>query len=302
MSATEVVNKIVSSLLWVLFGHFSQSFDWLGFYIWSTNDFSIQKPIVRALVMMPFVRFWGDVLYRILNQTTSDFFSSVYPAILWYTGEIFGDSYLPYKALAMLGGGVTPTTTPRMQRIARWSILISFGLFASSKIAQIIWRFVAFYSLNITEAQFFKITSYMDGVVCFLGVFADMVSCYVMYKQSSDTLQMRKTGLIKMIKHSSVFRMSLAVGLKLMNGVFLILNPCEAEQNECYYGFLRSVITTIDYQFYYMDFFFSRYANSLDSQPQSPNTSTTKKMQHSKGSSNPHTAGPSSSLLSTTDA
>ncbi|KAJ3066465.1 hypothetical protein HK102_007650 [Quaeritorhiza haematococci] len=260
----DILNTTLSSILWILFAHFSQTFDWLGFYVWATNEFSIRKPLVRALVMMPFIRFWGDVLYRILDQATTGRLKSTYPAVFWYIGEIFGDSYLPYKALAMLGvGGSTPSNSPRMQRFYRVAIISSFSLFAGTKVAQIVYRFVAEYGgLNLSDVNYFRITSYFDSVVCFLGVFADLVCCAIMYRQSKELSKFRETGLLTTIKNSSVFRLTLAVAFKLMNGVFLILNPCESEAHVCYYGFLRSVLTTIDYQFYYMDFFFSRYASA----------------------------------------
>ncbi|KAJ3316954.1 hypothetical protein HDV06_002530 [Boothiomyces sp. JEL0866] len=62
--------------------------------------------------------------------------------------------------------------------------------------------------------------------------------------------------------NSSLARMSIVVGLKLFNGVFFSTHLCGAFETVCQYGFLRGVITTVDYQLYYLDYLLSRNANT----------------------------------------
>jgi hypothetical protein len=244
-----VVDTILASVLWCLFGHYSQTFDWLAFYVWLKNDCKLDKPLVRALVLMPLFRFLGDIVNRALGDWVTDGNAAAsIPSPLWYLGEIYGDSYLPMKALAMLGSG---------QKGYRAAVWFGFACFALPKVGSIVFRLYA-YANKFDTASFFYGVSTIDSIVCFTGALSDLIVCFVMYRRSEELMEFRSSNLLQIIKQSSLARVLLMFGLKILNGAFFVAHPCGAFETVCQYGFLRGVITTVDYQLYYLDYFLSK--------------------------------------------
>lgn len=77
-------------------------------------------------------------------------------------------------------------------------------------------------------------------------------------KLGSSTSQSSKQGgllgVVQVIQKSSLARVVIMSVVKIINGAFFVTHPCDSFQTQCYYGFLRGVITTVDYQLYYMDY------------------------------------------------
>jgi hypothetical protein len=236
----------ISILLWIAFSHYSQQFDWIGFYVWAINDFRLNKSVVRALVLMPFLRWLGDSSHKILAQIFPNphLASVVFPAPFWYLGEIFGDSYLPVKALALLQS---------QHSFQRHIVRFNFCMFAGIKVANVVFRFYGFFS-GMPREQFFNTLSVFDSVTSFVGVFCDLVCCGMMIWVTQSLLKSVKRNILVLIRNSSIFRLSLATTLTLLSGIFGLFNRCETDQHSCAFGFLRDAIITIDYQFYYLDY------------------------------------------------
>jgi hypothetical protein len=250
MSATDIANTVVSEVFWVFFaGGGSQAFYWLAFFIWATNDFKVNKGIIRALVFMPMFRFFGDCARMIVFHSAPKGSTLVWtiPSPLWYTGEIFGDSYLCFKTLSFA-----------KTKFQRYSVMAAFTCFASVKVVNIIFRWIHSFSGGAAE-EYYRALGIFDAVTCFVGAASDFYCCSMMYLSSKQLLSFRKSGILMNVKNSSLFRLVLATIIKTICGILFVANPCDSDQDACKYGFLRSVIITVDYQFYYMDYFFSRY-------------------------------------------
>lgn len=261
---------IISNALWFMFGHYSQQckspspstsltlenlVDWLGFYVWAINDFKIEKAIPASLILMPFFRWLGDISNYVLKQifdAPNAIAPAALPAIFWYTGEIFGDSYLPIKTLALCGSSVKK----------KWAVYFGFALFAGSKLAQVIFRYTSV-AMQTPPAVFHSRVSYLDGAVCFTGVLSDAICCLIMYQSSSEILQFSQAtqvrSLMTTIKNSSFARMTLLLVIKIVNGIFLVTHPCTIDSTVCSFGFLRSLIATVDYQMYYLDYLLCKH-------------------------------------------
>lgn len=229
--------------------------DWLGFYVWAINDFKIEKAIPASLILMPFFRWLGDISNYVLKQvfdTPNAIAPAALPAIFWYTGEVFGDSYLPIKTLALCGSSTKK----------RWAVFLGFGLFVATKVAQVIFRYTSV-ALQTSPAVFFSRVSYLDGAVCFTGVLSDAICCLIMYQSSTEILQFSQAtqvrSLMTTIKNSSFARMTILLIIKIINGIFLVTHPCTIDSMVCSFGFLRSLITTLDYQMYYLDYLLCKH-------------------------------------------
>ncbi|KAJ3273138.1 hypothetical protein HDV01_004777 [Terramyces sp. JEL0728] len=158
MSDSEALNTpliIANGVLWSLFGHFSQSFDWLAVYLWMVNDFQLTNPIVRALVLMPALRLLGDAtwegidIYDQIYNTQSVVMKAALPSPLWYAGELMGDTYLPLKATVISGND-------RNVKILVWG---AYSFLAAGKIGQdAVWEGLdAYDSLHNTTSGFAQI-------------------------------------------------------------------------------------------------------------------------------------------------
>lgn len=56
------------------------------------NDLKVDKPTVRALIYMPLLRWFGDIVHKIISEVLpGSLMNASVPAPLWYAGEIIGD-------------------------------------------------------------------------------------------------------------------------------------------------------------------------------------------------------------------
>lgn len=109
----------------------------------------------------------------------------------------------------------------------------------------------------------FNGVSYLDSATCFTGTISDVICCVIIYQKSNRLMKLGATvtgrpgsllGIVEHIKKSSLARVVIMSAVKIVNGAFLVTHPCEMNTEVCQYGFLRGVITTLDYQLYYMDY------------------------------------------------
>ncbi|KAI8900651.1 hypothetical protein BC833DRAFT_245650 [Globomyces pollinis-pini] len=250
-----LVDKIFSSLLWILFGHWSQAFDWLGFYVWVSNDFRCDTGILRSLILMPVFRWVGDAIWKCLTTLEfSKLWRAAIPSVFWYSGEIIGDTYLPMIAWGM--------TQPN-EKWKRFIIMFGFSLIATSKIVNCIWRYTGA-SMNVKEAVFYRNLSYLDSVTCFTGVINDLCCSYVIYRKSAKVVlrsRSKRTPLVRAlqsIKQSCLVRIAILTVFKTINAIFYISNPCLDIITTCKFSFLREILITVDYQFYYLDYLLTK--------------------------------------------
>ncbi|KAJ3322031.1 hypothetical protein HDV06_003632 [Boothiomyces sp. JEL0866] len=254
---------VVNAILFALFGHSSQPFDWIALYLWIINDFSVSNPVVRSLVFMPFFRFLGDVLnkaiatyFSLVNTYTADFANITQyglPGILWYTGELYGDMYLPLKASAICGG----------HRLSRFAIWGAYGLILIGKIAQIIKGYYFAYLIHVEDCL--ELYTYclnsLDIYVVYAGMINDCVCSIVLYSHATKLIEFKPKKLLRVIQKNSSFRVIIYTVFKLAVGIYWSFNVCEANisYENCPFYFLRNIITTLDYQLYYLDFLFIQY-------------------------------------------
>ncbi|KAI8900650.1 hypothetical protein BC833DRAFT_618303 [Globomyces pollinis-pini] len=250
-----LIDKIFSTVLWILFGHWSQAFDWLGFYVWVSNDFRCDTGILRSLILMPLFRWMGDGMWKVLNTfEVYKYLQDSIPSIFWYAGEIIGDTYLPCLAWGM--------TRPN-EKFNRFIILFGFISISGSKIANVCWRFTGA-SLNVHEDVYFRNISFIDSVTCFAGVVNDLCCSYVIYRKSSRVVteaKMKSTPLIRAlqsIKNSCLVRIAILTVFKTINAIFYLSNPCLETITYCKWSFLREILITVDYQFYYFDYLLTK--------------------------------------------
>ena len=258
------VDTVITSILWLLFGHYSQTFDWLAIYVWMTNDFRVDKPATRSLIYMPLFRWLGDLVHKIISEAAPGSLANAsIPAPLWYAGEIWGDFYIPAIALAML---------PSHAKFARVAVYCGYSLFALNKVANCIWRLYVF-GIGGGEVMFFNGVSILDSATCWTGAISDLICCYVIYTKTEEMSRVaarsaKSTGALSnifdLLKNSSLIRIYLMVSVKILNGAFFVTHLCGAFETVCPYGFLRGVITTVDYQLYYMDYLLAQFMKHAD--------------------------------------
>ena len=71
-----------------------------------------------------------------------------------------GDFYIPSIVLPMI---------PEHAKFSRRAVWLGYGLFAGSKVANCIARFVAYF-LSMDESKFFPILSMIDAITCLVGI------------------------------------------------------------------------------------------------------------------------------------
>ncbi|KAJ3273131.1 hypothetical protein HDV01_004770 [Terramyces sp. JEL0728] len=181
---------IINSILWTLFGHFSQPFDWLALYLWIVNDFMITNPVVRSLVLMPGLRMLGDAIwegidtYDNIRNTTSPFMQSALPSPLWYIGELIGDTYLPLKAAAIAGD----------DRTSYFIIWAGYSLVVVGKVGQIIGRSYLWFRSQYDSSQvpLTYFTNSMDIYIMFAGMVNDYICSKVDAPVTSSSPKLKK--------------------------------------------------------------------------------------------------------------
>ncbi|KAJ3260944.1 hypothetical protein HK103_006899 [Boothiomyces macroporosus] len=244
---------IINAVLWSLFGHFSQSFDWLAVYLWMVNDFQLTNPIVRSLVLMPAFRLLGDAAWQGINtydaihNTDSPFMKSAFPAPLWYTGELIGDTYLPLKAVVISGN----------QRTTNTIIWGAYSFLAAGKIGQVIGKNYCWYMSRYSNSQqlLTYISNTLDIYVLFAGILNDVVCSLILYSKAKEISKIKPRQLLKTIQTNSSFRIIGYTLFKIIIGIYWGLNICDTNYDICPFYFLRDIIITLDYQLYYLDYF-----------------------------------------------
>ncbi|KAJ3322032.1 hypothetical protein HDV06_003633 [Boothiomyces sp. JEL0866] len=237
---------VTNAVLWSLFGHFSQSFDWLAIYLWVVNDFQISNPIVRALVLMPALRLLGDAAWQGINtygtihNIDNPFMKSAFPAPLWYAGELMGDTYLPLKASAIAGNY-------RTTNILIWG---AYSCLAAGKIGQVIGK-----NYCCSQNLLTSISNTLDIYVLFAGILNDVVCSLVLYTKAKEMSKIKPRQILKTIQTNSSFRIIGYTLFKIIIGIYWGLNVCDTNYDVCPFYFLRDIIITLDYQLYYLDYF-----------------------------------------------
>jgi hypothetical protein len=241
--------------------HGSQSFDWIAFYIFLTNGCSLQKKLVKCLVMMPLLRAIGDTMWIIIdkirqgNPEINFLWASAFPSPFWYAGEIYGDLYLPYKAVAMV------KDIPKW----RWAIWVSFAPFAVGKVTQVIFRLYSLATLN--DGPFYWIfSSYSDIYLMFTSIFVDFVCCGAMYQRSKGlTASINTSNVLQMIQKSSLLRVAIMTTIKFVVGCYWMTTICIEDYATCPTSYLRWVTITVEYQLYYLDFLLTKNESTGES-------------------------------------
>ncbi|KAJ3366330.1 hypothetical protein HDU91_001880 [Kappamyces sp. JEL0680] len=236
---------IAQTVTWVLFDHWSQSSDWLGLFIFATNDWSIENPIVRALVMMPFLRFLGDLVWRTIYyiMPASIVLNSSLPGPLWFSGELFGDTYLPFKALAFC------RDFPQRRK----AVYAGYSLIFLVKGGNCVFRLV-FCVLQLETAVFFNILSYFDMASCVVSSISDCICCYIIYKSADQITSKKVNWITSLLKTLVLNRFVFMLVIRLITGLLLTLYPCDSAAVACTLGPLRDVFIKIEYQVCYLDY------------------------------------------------
>ncbi|KAI8902677.1 hypothetical protein BC833DRAFT_225814 [Globomyces pollinis-pini] len=148
------------------------------------------------------------------------------------------------------------------ERFNRFIILFGFITISGSKIANICWRFTGA-GLNVHEDVYYRNMSLIDSVTCFTGVINDLCCSYVIYRKSSRVVTEAKksTPLIRAlqsIKNSCLVRISILTIFKTINAIFYLSHTCLENIDNCKWSFLREILITVDYQFYYLDYLLTR--------------------------------------------
>ncbi|KAJ3273139.1 hypothetical protein HDV01_004778 [Terramyces sp. JEL0728] len=264
---------IINSILWTLFGHFSQPFDWLALYLWIVNDFMITNPVVRSLVLMPGLRMLGDAIwegidtYDNIRNTTSPFMQSALPSPLWYIGELIGDTYLPLKAAAIAGD----------DRTSYFIIWAGYSLVVVGKVGQIIGRSYLWFRSQYDSSQvpLTYFTNSMDIYIMFAGMVNDYICSVILYTNAKKLFNIKRKEFLKTIQTNSSFRIVIYTIFKTAVGIYWSLNICDAYYTTCPFYFLRDIIITLDYQMYYLDYFLiQHYGKKVDA----PVTSSSPKL------------------------
>ena len=159
---------------------------------------------------------------------------------------------------------------------ARIAVWIGYSLFALNKIGNCGWRILA-YVKGMDADLFFLGVAYLDAFACFtgqvinLGMLSDVICCSILYKRTSNVFRLaeaadegkERSGISKLanlVRRSSLFRICLISVIKIVSGSFMLSHLCFTQNEKCEYGFLRGVITTVDYQLYYMDYLLTQSA------------------------------------------
>ncbi|KAJ3322033.1 hypothetical protein HDV06_003634 [Boothiomyces sp. JEL0866] len=248
---------IINAVLWSLFGHFSQPFDWIALYLWIVNNNQLSNPVVRSLVLMPTFRLLGDAVwegldaYDSLHNTTSGFAMIALPSPLWYAGELMGDMYLPLKANAI----VSNDTIPKM---LVWGI---YSLIVGGKISQIIGRYYYWYQSqwDSSQAKVAYFVNTVDIYIMFVGILSDLICSIILYSRAKDMFNIKRKQILKTIQTNSSFRIVVYTIFKVIIGIYWAMNICDATYVDCPFYFLRDIIITLDYQLYYLDYFLIQY-------------------------------------------
>jgi hypothetical protein len=225
---------------------------------------SLEKKLVRALVLMPLLRYLGDVgwiVIDLIRQNTpgmTTLWAVVLPAPLWYIGEIIGDTYLPYKAVAMV------------KDRPKWIYAIwgTFFTFAGGKIANTIFRFYALISGMGASPFYWSFSSYVDIYLLFTSIYVDIICCLAMYQTSKGlNLASKKLGdIMKLIKTSSLLRIGIMTCVKLLVGGYWLTTVCIEDYAICPTGWLRNITITVEYQLYYLDYLLTRNCSGVSEQ------------------------------------
>ncbi|KAJ3310878.1 hypothetical protein HDV04_004573 [Boothiomyces sp. JEL0838] len=248
---------IINAVLWSLFGHFSQPFDWIALYLWIVNNYQLSNPVVRSLVLMPTFRLLGDAVwegldaYDSLHNTTSGFAMIALPSPLWYAGELMGDMYLPLKASTIVG-------TDKILKMIIWGI---YSLIVGGKSVQIVGRYYYWYQSKYDSSQD-KVAYFVNTVdiyIMFVGILNDLVCSLILYSRAKGMFNIKRKQILKTIQTNSSFRIVVYTIFKIVIGIYWAMNICDATYVQCPFYFLRDIIITLDYQLYYLDYFLIQY-------------------------------------------
>ena len=160
-------------------------------------------------------------------------------------------------------------------RLSRGAVWAAYSLFAMTKVANCCWRIFS-YTRDMDQDMLYTGMSYLDAIAYWTGALSDVVCCYLLYKRTTEILKMakssqvtKKRGLLNLadlIRKSSLARVVLISTIKVCSGIIMITHLCLKAFEVCPYGFLRGIITTVDYQLYYMDFILTQ--NTKQQTPQ----------------------------------
>ncbi|KAJ2991942.1 hypothetical protein HDV02_003382 [Globomyces sp. JEL0801] len=237
-----VADTIISSTLWILFGHNSQSFDWLGII----NDFQVNDQLANCLIFMPVFRWMGDCVYRISDAVRSDtLLNNTIPSPLCLTTLV--------KSV---------TTSPN--KFQSFIIYTTFTLQSASKIADFIWRFYAL-RINASIGTYTIGISSIDSIIFIFGAINYVTCCYFIYQntlpinlKSNSSGNVIRYGL-EMIKSSCFTRLLILASIKI---IFVLFFVGDSSQAACTYDFLKPISTKLVYQFYYFDYLISKSSGS----------------------------------------
>ena len=93
-----------------------------------------------------------------------------------------------------------------------------------------------------------------------MNLFQRTTNILLIAERAEDGKRGALTKLANLVRKSSLARIFLISTIKLLTGCFMLSHLCFETTTDCPYGFLRGVITTVDYQLYYMDYILTQMA------------------------------------------
>ncbi|KAJ1550126.1 hypothetical protein HK096_008625 [Nowakowskiella sp. JEL0078] len=180
-------------------------------------------------------------------------YTTGFPTLPWYIGELFLDSYPFQKAWAVAGGSM-------WLKIAASVGFIPLVLY---KMGLVIFRY--YFTLKApTQNDYFKIFNYLDAGAITMAAWNDIWSCFVIVYVGiqSRKVQAKNDDFLSNLVKTTELRIIVCTVLSVFSAVLMFQEGCVGDVSNsqgCTFSNVRSIAIDIVYGLYYLDYLIIKY-------------------------------------------